>query len=558
MWRTLTELLQDHAEHYPDMLYVRLLRQTEVMATYTYAQTWQWANRWAVLLRDHGLRHGDRVILALPNGDDFLGAYFGTLLAGGLPATAAPFRKIEANDYALISLAERLRFIGANLLIVPEAQANIGTLSPLSEVKPLTILTRQHVPATADAITPTGNGDDLGLLQFTSGTSGNAKVVQLTHTALLTQMQVISTALALHDRNEDWALSWLPLFHDMGLIGYLLTTALHAGNVTLLPVEDFIMRPNLWIKALSDYRASITGAPPSAYALCARRMKESEVGQYDLRRLRIALVGAEPVTLYSLQLFIDKFRPAGLRPTSLMPTYGLAENGLAVTMTPLKRGPKFDTIDLEGLQTSNLARRAEPRRPARTVASVGAPLIDTEVAIMSQTGERLPDRQIGEIVIRTPSLMQGYYAQPELTAQALRDGWLWTGDLGYLAEGELYITGRKKELLIVGGRNYFPDDVEQIVTSTPDVRLGRVVCIAHEEAALGTEVAVILAETGLTDPAERDILRQTIRRRLTQAGYPVSEVILLRPKTIQVTPNGKLKRVECKTRYLAGEFTDGN
>jgi fatty-acyl-CoA synthase len=386
-------------------------------------------------------------------------------------------------------------------------------------------------------------------------------VVQLSHGALLAQTRNISEQLRL-EGDVDWAVSWLPLFHDMGLIGFLLTPIFPAGHVTFMRTEDFILRPSLWMKTVSQFRASITGGPPSAYAACARFTRDAEVEQCDLGRLRIALVGAEMISPQSLQPFMEKFRPAGLRATSLLPTYGLAEAGLAVTMTRLEQGPEFDSIDLETMRATRIAKQvyksSPPNGQIRTLASVGVPIPRMEVAILNDCGEVLPERVIGEVLVRGASLMQGYYAQPEASSQVLQEGWLWTGDLGYLADGKLYLTGRKKELLIIGGRNYHPEDLEQVVRELPGALLGRVVAIGCEDSERGTEVAVLLIETTITSPAERDTFRLQVRQALLGAGYPVNEVILLPPKTIKNTPNGKLKRLDCKTRYLAGEFSHDN
>jgi acyl-CoA synthetase (AMP-forming)/AMP-acid ligase II len=565
-WRTLPELLVHNAEFYPDLLFTRFLKRGEVSTTCTYAQTLKQANDWAALLIEHGLRRGEAVVLALPNTEDFVFAYFGVLLAGGVPAATLPMRRLKAESHYLMNLAQRLRSIHARILILPEAQAHIGDVPPLSTIEKLTVLTRLDVQPVSHATSPPISEGDLGVLQFTSGTASQAKVVQLSNAALLAQMRNISTALEV-DSHEDSGLSWLPFFHDMGLFGFLLTPLYCAISVTLLQTEDFMVRPSLWIKALSDFQATITCGPTSAYALCARFLKDAEIEQYDLHHLRAALVGAEMISDESLRQFTARLQPAGFRATSLLPAYGLAENGVAVTLMPVDEGPAFDTIDLELLQTQGLARPApgnESRRiddtsvTTRSIACTGLPLPETEIAIVNTKGERLADRQVGEVIVSSPSLMTGYYNQPEATQMALRDGWLWTGDLGYMVHGRLYITGRKKEVLIVGGRNYFPDDLEQAVARALGIRRSNLVAIAYEDPGRATEAVVLLVETASTDHGEREALRQRVRQVLIEADYPVSEVVLLRPRTIQVTANGKLMRVDLKMRYLKGEFLNGN
>jgi fatty-acyl-CoA synthase len=564
-WRTLPELLIYNAECYPDLLFARFLKRGEVVATCTYAQVLQRATNWATLLLEYGLQRGEAVVLALPNSEDFVYAYFGTLLARGVPAATLPIRRLKADNHYLANAAQRLQFIHARVLIVPEAQASIADVPPLSDIKQLIVLTRQDVQMTSQYIAPSISESDLGVLQFTSGTSGHAKVVQISNAALLAQMRNISTALQV-DSYEDSGLSWLPFFHDMGLIGFLLTPMYRAIHATLLQTEDFMVRPSLWIKALSDFRATITCGPTSAYALCARFLKNSEVEQYDLRNLRAALVGAEKISHETLQQFTARLQPTGFRATSLVSAYGLAENGVAVTLMPPGEGPAFDTIDLETVQTNGFAQSVSSaasssnseQMTSLSIACTGTPLPETEVAIVNMDGERLGERQVGEILVRSPSLMKGYYGQPEATQEVLRNGWLWTGDLGYMVNGKLYVTGRKKEVLIVGGRNYYPHDLEQVVTKAVGLRQGDAVAIAYENPERATEAVVMLVEAAATDPSEREALRQRVRQALIEADYPVSEVVLLRPKTIQVTHNGKLKRVDLKLRYLKGEFSNDN
>lgn len=562
MFKTLTKMLLRRAEANPDALFVRFVQQGQVVGAYTYSQTWTWATQWAWTLMGRGVRRGDRVVLALPNSDDFVGAYLGALLCGGIPAPIAPFRDIAAADSYVSLVSQGLKLLDAHVLVVPEEQASMAALSPLSGINPLTLISRRDLDPALRPIPPDGSEADLALLLFTSGTTGDAKVVRLSHAALLAQTRNISEHLKLLDPGVDWAVSWLPLFYDMGLIGFLLTPIYPGGHVTILRTEDFILRPSLWVKALSQFRASITGGPPSAYALCARFTRDSEVERCDLGRVRIALVGAEAISPESLEPFVDKFRPAGFRASSLLATYGLAEAGSAVTMTRLDQGTDFDLINPESMRATGITRStgggSPPNGPTRPVASLGPPIPQIEVAIISEAGERLPERQIGEVVVRGPSLMQGYYAQPEASRQALQDGGLWTGDLGYLAGGKLYITGRKKELISVGGRNYHPEDLEQLVRERLGVRVGRAVAIGCEGPERGSGAAVVLVETALTAPAERDALRQQVLHDLLRAGYPVSQVVLLPSKTIQNTPNGKLRRVDCKVRYLAGEFSADN
>jgi acyl-CoA synthetase (AMP-forming)/AMP-acid ligase II len=538
---TLTQLLADKAQANPDFLYLRFLKKGEVTSTYTYSQAWQLATRWASALIECGVRRNDAVFLALANTDDFVGAYYGTLLSGGVPVPVAPPGPgLGSTSYSVI--AQRLKSMGAQVLVTPDDSGQAS----ISKMHDLRVVTPRDIPTDPRSISPNNKPEELGLLQLTSGTSGKGKAVQLTHAALLAQISAVATALDLNE--NDSAVSWLPLYHDMGLIGYLLTPAWIAGCVSLLLVEDFILSPSLWIKALSDFQSSVTGGPASAYALCARFIKPSQAAQYDLRSVTKALIGSEMITPGVIEDFTERFRPAGFCASSMIPCYGLAENCLAVTMNPVDRGARYDRLDVPAYPGNALGSSL------RTYVSVGVPLPNTEVVIANNKGERMSDRCVGEILVRSRSLMKGYYDEAEHSAEVLREGWLWTGDLGYLADGELYITGRKKDLIIVGGRNYYPSELEQLVCNMSGVRGKRVAVFSCEDARRSTEAVILLAETSFKQLVRREELRQSLRHTLISAGYPVNEVILLSPGTIPTTSNGKLMRVECKARYLAGEF----
>ncbi|MBI5081118.1 MAG: AMP-binding protein [Chloroflexi bacterium] len=547
---TLISSLARHAETIPDQLFTRIVKKSVVEKTRTFAEAYSWALQWAALFSHWNIRHGSTVLIALPNCDAFAGAYFGALMAGAIPAPVAPIRKLEPHDPYIQTIVERIKFINAKAIVVPIEQSEIVTWD---EFKNVVVLTEQQAEASIGVGVAHSSLDDLGLIQFTSGTSGKPKAVMLTQRALIAQLEMLKHSLALYDRFKDWGVSWLPLFHDMGLIGFLLTPMYTGGSVTLLPTEEFIFRPSAWLKAITEYKATITGAPPSAYALCAKRIKDAEVAQYDLSSIRVALVGAEAVTRESLDLFTKKFSAAGFRATAFMPTYGLAENCLAVTMPPLDHEPQFDQIDFRKMADGI----AEDSREGETrfFANVGRALPDTEVTIVDPRGCRLPERRIGEIVIKSPCVMKGYYNDLRNTEYALRDDSLFTGDLGYLVNDDLHLTGRLKEVIIVGGRNYYPDDVEQLVNAVDGIRAERVVAIGVEDIENATEKLIVLAETDKTESSERDALRMTIRQTLIDAGYPVGDVVLLKPKSIHSTLTGKPQRLECKQRYTHGEFT---
>ncbi len=553
--RTLAALLAERALSQPEALYVACSRRGGETTSLTYEATWRLACRWAALLAERGLARGDRVVLALPNGQDFVGAFFGAVLSGVVPAATAPIRSFAGDETMVASLFDRMRSLEATTLLVPESQAAEARAQRGANGTDLSIVSRRDLPETAPDIAPTADESDTVFLQLTSGTTGPTRAVQLRHAAVMAQIEGIASSLEL-DAAVDCAVSWLPLYHDMGLIGFLLTPAFIGRHVTMLRNEDFALRPGIWLQALTETGATVTGGPPSAFQLCARRIREAEAESLDLSRVRIALVGAEMVTAQALENFATRFAASGFRRSSLVPTYGLAENGLAATMPPLGRGPLFDTVDLETLESTGRAGPPSKTTPrTRSFVSVGHPLPGVEVAVVDREQHPVDDRHIGEIVIRGATMMTGYLNRPDATREALKNGWLHTGDLGYLVDGELHVTGRLKEVLIVGGRNYSPEDLEQAVADVPGVRARRVVALSLVDEATSTEQVAILAETGLTEPTARDQLQHSIRRRLAEAGYPVDRVLLLPPRAITTTDSGKLKRLSCRERFLESSTT---
>ena len=544
--RSLAELLVDRSEQHPDTLYVRLLERGREPLCLTYADTLRLATRWASSFVEAGLEPGEPVALCLTTCEDFVGAFFGALLIGGIPSAQDPLR---SPDQDLSRLTKNLNFIGARHLVVPPK------LDAISSRLDVTVLTRNNLCAPSGSITPPINGTAIAINQFTSGTSGQPKVVQLSHAAVLNQLEGIAIKLKL-DEASDSAVSWLPLSHDMGLIGFLLAPAFVHRNVSLIPTEDFAAAPMMWIKALSDFRATITGGPPSAYALCGRFARRGDIDGIDLSALRIALVGAEQISRDSLDIFSRRFAGNGLDPRALMPTYGLAENCLAVTMPAVEEPARFDRIDLDLMRLEQRAEPAEPGQPHRSFACVGTALPNVDVKIVDQDGGLISGRFIGEIVIRGSSLMSGYVGQTEATTTDHGDGWFPTGDLGYMNGNELFVTGRKKELVIVGGRNFHPEDLETVASTVRGVHSGRVVAFSINDTELSTERVIVAVESGLENPEDRVALRQRVTEALVATGLPIDRVLLLARRSIRRTGTGKTMRIDCRTRYLEGRLRE--
>jgi acyl-CoA synthetase (AMP-forming)/AMP-acid ligase II len=392
--------------------------------------------------------------------------------------------------------------------------------------------------------------EDLALVQFSSGTTVDPKPVALSHRAILAQVE----ALNAHWRHvEDVSgVSWLPLYHDMGLIGCIFPAADQGAELTLIPPEVFVAKPALWLRTLSRYRAAVSPAPNFAYALCVERVRDEELAGVDLSSWRVALNGAEAVAPGVLRRFVERFAPWGLRPEALSPVYGLSEAALAVTFSDLERCFVTTTFDREGLRRQGVARQAED---GIELASVGRPLPGFAVEIRDEEGGTLPAGRVGRVWVRGPSLMSGYLGRPEETARTLVDGWLDTGDVGFLHAGELYLTGRAKDLLVLRGRNVRPEEVEHPVDELPDVRTGCSAALSWLPEGGDGERLVLFVETARRFGGDTGGLAKACRERVLEAtGLRLDEVVVLERGTLPRTSSGKIRRGETLRLWLEGEL----
>jgi fatty-acyl-CoA synthase len=534
--RTVGEMLCRQAQAIPDRPFARF-EPGSGDADLSYGDTCRLAFRWAHLFDAAGLTPSQAVLIALPNGPDFVGAFFGAMLVGLVPAPSMPRRLTDAQAYQDF-LATRAASIDAAALVVDPADAIAGPAG-------LRVITRDALDANADHRAPTLR-DGPALYQFTSGTSGGAKAVVLTDQALLFQTRAI--ARALRAVPDDVGVSWLPLFHDMGLFGFLLTPASTGASICLLRAETFARRPRIWFETISRLRGTVTSGPPSAYVLAARCARPG----LDLRSLRAAIVGAERIMPAALRAVHTALSPFGLSWSALTPAYGMAEVGAAATMAAPSSGARWETIDASRMQTTGEARVVSGE--GHEVVCCGAPLESTVIRIVDDRGRVLADRRVGHITLKSPSQTTGHVVDRTLQRDSLRDGWLLTGDQGYVADGELFVTGRMRDLLVVAGEKFVPEQFEQAAADVEGVRSGRVVAVGHVSRQTGAEQVALLVETMLHDEPARQQLTIDIRQSLSRRSLPVSDVILVPPKTIERTPNGKLPRARYQQRLLAGEF----
>jgi fatty-acyl-CoA synthase len=507
-------------------------------------------------LREAGLRPGDLAALVIDDAAQFLTTLCGASLAGIIPASLYPpvaasnpsaYREATAR---IIRLARARAVITTNAL--RQQLDDMRASCPSIDV----VLSRETLDAPPLEPDHTVLLDDIALVQFTSGSTAVPKGVVLTHRSLSANIDAINGPAGLGSSATDSALSWLPLYHDMGLIGMTLGPLYCGRPAVLLTPQAFARRPVEWLRAISRHRATISFAPNFAYALCVRRVKDRDLDGLDLSCWRVAGCGGEPIHAPTLTAFAEKFAPVGFRETSFLPSYGLAEHVLAATFAPHGRRPRVEKMPTDDLTEW---RPAAPDNgtvgSAAMLVSCGRPFPGHRLRIVDRHDRELPERHVGEIALAGPSVMQSYYEQDELTAATLRNGWLYTGDLGYVSDGELFVCGRVKDIIIVNGRKYHPQDLEWGVEDLAGIRHGRIVAFGAPRHG-GPDRVVIVAEPSGTETS--DILIDSIRRRIGDlCGLPVDDVVLVRNGTVARTTSGKVQRAAIKARYERGELVAG-
>jgi len=504
-------------------------------------------------LQARGVSAGDRVALVLPTSIEFFDAFFGVLLAGAVPVPLYPPVRLGRLDEYVARTARMLELVRATVVVTDRRVRRLLGQAVASARPRLGCVVLDELPARPPS-PPAGTPDSLALVQFSSGTTVDPKPVALSHRAVVAQILRLKEFWPQPEgRTMDSGVSWLPLYHDMGLIGCVLPALEHPGTLTLIPPELFVARPAVWLRAISRYRATISPAPNFAYGLCLDKIRDEEMDGVDLSCWRVALNGAEPVAPGVLRGFCDRFVRWGFSPASMTPVYGLSEAALAVTFSDI--GAPFESrrFDRERLANDGLA--VETADGVELVA-LGRPLTDFALRIVDDDDRELDPGRVGRLLVSGPSLMDGYLGQPEATAAALRDGWLDTGDLGFLQDGVLFLTGRAKDVLILRGRNHSPHEVEDAVAAVPGVRAGCAVAVTWLPEGDTGERLLLLVE------ARRDVARTAHQRIAAEcaaaacaaAGLHPDLVEVLAPGTLPRTSSGKLRRNEALRRWLASEL----
>ncbi len=504
------------------------------------------AARTARALRDRGVARGERVALVLPDGEDFVRAFLGAILAGAVPVPIYPHLSFKNVDGYHDTLAHIANAAGARFAVVssatrPFVEPVVPRVAGLLGVGEIDALDAE------DALWEPADPGDLAFLQFTSGSTSRPKGVRVTHGNLAANSKAFMLeGLRADPARGDKGVSWLPLFHDMGLIGFVIGPLFTRIPVVFLPTASFVRAPRIWLEAISRHRGTITYAPNFAYQLVTKRVKDRDVEGLDLSCLAWAGCGAEPIHARTMRDFTAKLAPAGFQPRAILASYGMAEATLAITFAT--GGLRTDTVDARTLEAGS-AREAEGG-DARELVDCGVVFSGHELQIVDPDGRVLGDREVGEIRFRGPSVSSGYHDEPELTTTTFGGGWLRTGDLGYTVGGRLFVCGRIKDIVIVRGRNFDPSDIEWAVGDLPGVRRGNVV--AFGVMVDGEEELVVCAEATESD---RAILGAAIQRVVTeQFALAVHDVRLVPQGTLPRTSSGKLQRRKARTLYEAGRL----
>ncbi len=515
-----------------------------------WADVYQRARHTAAGLRRLGVAPGERVALLLPTSPGFMDAFFGTLLAGAVPVPLYPPVRLGRLEEYHRSTARMLEVSGA-ALVLTDGKVRLLLGESVAAARPrLGCHTVEEVARGDEDGEVPGSPEALALIQFSSGSTVDPKPVALRHAHLMAQLAALEAELPAPEDRAPVGVSWLPLYHDMGLIGCLLSAVYYPGGMVLIPPEVFLARPALWLRALSRHRAFVSPAPNFAYGLCLKRVKDAELEGVDLSGWQHALNGAEPVSVETLRRFSERFSRWGFQPGSLRPVYGMSEASLAVTFPPAGRGPHALGVDTRVLATE---RRVVDG--SRDVVSVGRPVPGFEVCVRDELGHTLEERRVGRVFVRGPSVMAGYFGHPEATADALdAEGWLDTGDLGFEADGELFLTGRAKDLVIIRGANHAPQEFEECLEAVEGLRTGCAVALGFTPEGENDEALLLLAEHA--PGAEVEGLEERIREAvLAGTGVKAHTVRVVEPGTLPRTSSGKLRRSEALRRYLAGELT---
>ncbi|MDI6746116.1 MAG: AMP-binding protein [Rhodocyclaceae bacterium] len=550
---TLTEMIDWHVAHHGDRVHITLYGEEEHSSDISYRTLQAEAHALAAGLLEHGVQPGDRIAIMLPTGREFFAAFYGALYAGGVPVPLYPPARPSQLEDHMRRIAGIVANAEAAVLVTDPRAKLLGHLLSAQCASLRLVATPADVsrPGSPPALPPLKT-EDIAFLQYTSGSTGNPKGVVLTHANLLANLRAMEQASGV--TADDIFVSWLPLYHDMGLIGACLGSLTLGFHLVLMSPLAFLARPQRWLATIHRHRATVSAAPNFAYEMCANKLDERDLAGLDLSCWRLAFNGAEPVSTETLARFAERCAPYGFNPAAMTPVYGLAESSVGLVFPPLGRGPLIDCVDRRTLSTTSIARPVHgDTEHAQKIVTCGRVLPDHALRIIDASGRELPERTQGRVQFRGPSSTSGYYRNPEATAKLLDGDWLNTGDLGYLAAGELYLTGREKDIIIRGGHNIYPQELEEAASHVAGVRRGGVAVFPATDPRTGSERLVVLAETLERDAEARNrILVEINRLAVDLIGLPADDIVLAPPRSVLKTSSGKIRRAACREHYERG------
>jgi 1-acyl-sn-glycerol-3-phosphate acyltransferase len=553
--RTLTEMLDWHVENHPDHIHVTVLQdENTVLGTMSYRDLQTAARAVAQGLISRDIVPGDRIAMMLPTSTDFFASFFGILYAGAVPVPIYPPARMAQIEEHMRRQIVILRNAGARMLItVPEGRAlavllrsQVETLEGVETVA--TLSAERH----AAPLPPLNDPEALGLMQYTSGSTGDPKGVMLTHDGLLENVR--SMGHAMEASSKDIFVSWLPLYHDMGLIGAWLGCCYFGARLYVMSPISFLVRPATWLWTMHKYRATFSGGPNFAFELCASRIDESDLEGLDLSSLRFIVDGAEPISPQTLRRFDERFQRYGMDKGVVSPSYGLAENCVGLCFPPFGRGPQIDRIKRESLAKRGYAEPAGPDdADAIEMVACGHPIEKNDVRIVDDGGHEVGERHEGMLEFRGPSMTKGYFRNEAKTRELFNDGWIKSGDRAYIANGDIHITGRVKDIIIRAGRNTYPHEIEEAISAIPGIRKGGVAAFGSPDPQNGTERLVVMAETKETNTEARAKLIAAAHEVVTAiAGSAADDIVLVPPRGVPKTSSGKVRRSSAKELYETG------
>jgi 1-acyl-sn-glycerol-3-phosphate acyltransferase len=554
---TLIEVLEWHAARHPQRLHLTVLQdEVTVLGTLAYGELAGRARQVAFGLIGRDVVPGDRVALMLATSIEFFVAFFGILYAGAIPVPIYPPMRLSQLEDHLRRQTGILRNAGACMLItMPEARRLAGLLhATVDSLDSIATVADIEASAAKVGLPQIKDPNAIALIQYTSGSTGDPKGVTLSHANLLANIRAMGSVM--EASSTDVFVSWLPLYHDMGLIGAWLGCLHYAATLYVMAPLSFLIRPQSWLWAMHRYRATLSASPNFGFELCLAKIADDDLKGLDLSSLRMVANGAEPVSVQTLRRFTERFGGYGFPANAMAPVYGLAECSVGLAFPPVRRGLVIDRVNRERLSIHGLAEPARPDDPKPLeFPSCGQPLPGHEIRVVDPAGYELGERREGRIEFRGPSATRGYFRNEAKNREVFHGDWLDSGDRGYMADGDIFITGRIKDIIIRAGRHLYPQEIEEAVANVDGVHKGGVAVFGVIEPASGTERVVVLAETRETDPAARARLQTLVHDVVTDiAGTPPDEIVLAPPRTVPKTSSGKIRRSAARELYESGHM----